>query len=810
MGSGSYVLRRRGAVVWQGERPFFLRMGVVGDDGSIIGCSMTGGPQGFGKEPSEAIVWRLSPNGVARALRRYPQTRRLDRPASPLPVSVGLLERSQRALVAVGSDYLLYDLRTGKAEGELDVDRLEPAGDLYLRDLEPVPGTELVVACYFDRQQNLIAVLGSLQGKRLWTTSFSNVGQWFEANRLSHAADRTVILPTRSKGHFALRLGNERIEYKLDASGAPVELGRTPYKPFEIRTAFLDAVPLSPLPLAKTVRLQTQTAEPSAIHNVSELTLVGPNRFAFLEADREGPVKVVVSDTTGAVLKRMDVDPPMKDTPMSTIHSLGSGKLLVSGMTNELWIADYATGLSRPIKLDGLDRFSGGLKAAVAEDGTIAVSGDTELPDGGFTSYLAAYTASGKRLWSKANLEVPDMFPEAMGFDSSGRLLVLDSVGKEIVVLSVEGEPLDRLALLDAQGNRLKYPVDLSIDPQGGFLVQDFRSEDKRSPTMYRYDADGKLRSAFTPHYPDGTTFYCRNAVRIDGKGRLWASDRYAILELDPKGAVIRTLGEPLDVNRISELGHFGVTPSGEAFLLDTRTATLHAFNPDGSLKYRFHPAGVEASSDLNVTVDSQGIAFLSGTPQGEIVIDSRGLAVNRWGEAPTLHQGSRPSLPASRGKRWDTRKRGAPLSLRDSGGRTVRKIFLKPDGSYLGDVNGAAVSADGALCVWSAPAPESLMMALLPAGESSVSIYGPDGTPRTTFRLPISPWFSSTLGFNGRTVVMPFKEFLYGFDVSGKPLWRVSLASIPERRLRAVTTDGKYLVTATARELEFYALPQP
>ncbi|MEA2554429.1 MAG: hypothetical protein QOJ65_2605, partial [Fimbriimonadaceae bacterium] len=128
VGPGLYEMRRNGQIVWQGERPFFLRGAVVGNVGGVIGFSLPAGLHHMTDVKDELHIWHIDATGAAKKLKSYERHFwAFDAPSAPNGGDVQIYEPSGIAMVPIsglmesytpqGSKFLFFKLSNGAEAG---------------------------------------------------------------------------------------------------------------------------------------------------------------------------------------------------------------------------------------------------------------------------------------------------------------------------------------------------------------------------------------------------------------------------------------------------------------------------------------------------------------------------------------------------------------------------------------------------------------------------------------------------------------------------------------------------------------------
>lgn len=763
-GPGSYRLLRDGELVWEGERPFTLVDAVVGDDGMTAGYAYTQGLEGQG----ELVFALLAPDGSLRGEWREAQVRSRYLHSDPTPraLDVVSLPVADVAILRVADLDRTRQRQSWWRIRLSDGERLDtlanPMSTLSDSGGGPrsvtavaVPGTPLVLChwwVYVDVNSwgKLSSWLGvdsaqgpgglfSLhdpEGRVVWETAF--LGDYARSDDDEAAALRTQIWATGAvlgvdEHRFDLwRTGDmARVRFEVssqDGRWQVRELGVEPYTPVESERD------QAPKPVA--------TPFEAAVLGVVDFGAAGAappvSGVVCWNLDDKGRVGVVRQPAEEGGFSRFELidnrGVAVRSFALPGIELTSSLYSTLSWVSGERWLlAADEVGESAPGFGCWIDAAGGSLEnfanwnapSPVAvergRDGSFVLLG-VQRSRYSQTSQLVAYDNTGRRRWSVGeNYQDEAMLfsPEDVALASNGDIVVLEKTSNRLKVYGSNGGFLSSLDLTVILGQEPSYPTDLHALPDGGWLLYDFGAR-----TMHRLDAAFALLDSFPLSYADGTRSDRLRLEHIGADGRWWGRDRSAFVVFGEDGVVESYVGAPPDPQRIEWVAYEGqfVDGSGNIYLLDDRTATVHAFDASGARRWVARlPAGASPSGvDVDgLAVRGDGQLFLWNWFDGERAeIDHQGRVVpprtslDTDGEVATdgepttiaevVHWGQRRDrvrelafVPGS-SRHWV--RVGETLELREAAGNLETRIERGPDRRWL-CVDGALRAAkDGSV----------------------------------------------------------------------------------------------------------------
>jgi len=775
-GGATYRLRRKGAVVWEGPRPFALWEAGVADDGTVGGVAYSRGFEGWGgRKPDDYgdfSVVVLGPAGEVRLQERTKRTpsRFLHDVPNPLANGVIVDGANDRLVVRVrdpdinrrAEGWWVYRLSTGR-----EVRRFSPKPLLgepkdgptrFVIDARAVAGTPLVLAHWwrYDTSGGTRGARFTLHdpeggdgGAPVWSLElprdYTVAGDEDAQDRLrDEIGEGFAILRTDAPGRFTLRFVAERrkVTFAVSRDGPGgkwrvTEVGpREPYvapaaepPPFaapEIRPRLRDRITLK-APAA---------GKPSPIRGVHNLTVAGPGRLAFLRRDGATDL-VLVEDRRGRVLHTVPLAKMAlkgEDSIDALVWQGGTRFLVFVARRFAKKTSDY---FSEAYRVDARTKTVARLVGFRAATSRSAAA----LPGAGgfliltYSQGLHAYDAAGRRVWTRSEEAGGDA--DSVAVLKDGTVAALDASDTAVTFLDPRsGRTRRTLSLNQAWGREANYPSDIVADLQGGgFVVHDFQG----TPSVVRMSAAGRVLGGFVPHdtrggrieYPD---------VSVGSDGRLWVSDKHALLRMDARGRPDRPVGQ------LREVAEFAVSPTGRILAADARTNAVHVFDRSGRWLHACAPAD---------TRDEDPASEFSRQAQPQIAFgpnDSFAVA-GQWFDA--------------KGKR-----RAKPAGFRTPVER-VSRLRRRADATWLGFVYAVAVSPGGALAV--ADTPNDTTAARPSPVRARVSLYDPADAPLRVLPLPAAaddPY--PEIAFDGRTLVVSVAKRVYAYlGATGQPLWQ-------------------------------------
>ena len=237
--------------------------------------------------------------------------------------------------------------------------------------------------------------------------------------------------------------------------------------------------------------------------------------------------------------------------------------------------------------------------------------------------------------------------------------------------------------------------------------------------------------------------------LAVDSRGYAFVGDRGngRVVSYAPDGSEARTWGKRAPEGSQSpgpgefvEFSDLAVGADGTVYVMDIGAAKLHAFTPDGELKWALDNTVLQAGSPNGIGVAPDGSIYIAATSQDRIIklpptadgkIGPESVAsIDGGAEFGRLQQpvdvAADPSDP-TRIYALDLRNRVAQL---DASGKIVKQWSMQ-----IGLDDGAgriAVSGDGSLIYVSDP--DRHRVAVLTVGDGSVSYFGGTGSDEGQF----------------------------------------------------------------------------
>ncbi len=219
---------------------------------------------------------------------------------------------------------------------------------------------------------------------------------------------------------------------------------------------------------------------------------------------------------------------------------------------------------------------------------------------------------------------MPGYVTSAYGVDRPMGVAV-DPAGDRMWVGQTEGDKIARV--LDGSGSELglmqppistgadHVPVYLAFNP----LTSEVYVSDRPTGSIYVYNADGTYQRQLTP---DGVDGWQPLGLAFDAAGDLFvtdvASNPQKVLEFDPDGALVRTIGAEAG---LSFPNGVAVDGAGNVYVTDSNNGRLLVFDADGNVAASIGRGVGDGDLGLprGIAVDGQGRVY---------VADSSGHAV--------------------------------------------------------------------------------------------------------------------------------------------------------------------------------------
>jgi hypothetical protein len=612
-----------------------------------------------------------------------------------------------------------------------------------------------------------------------------------------------AILDTGPPHRFAIRhaAAGMRVAYEVEpgeeaAGGWSVrEVARTPYaEPGapEQRAAGVLAFPEVALRKIGSISLTAGPAPPDGtpIRDVSELAIDDRGRFGFLRCDGCGSASraaFVVVDADGVLVQSVAL-PQLPQGGASARHLawLGGDRWLVAASEQGAKVGtsairvDLGTGAATPF--EGFDCPPIEALAPTRDGGFVALT--RSYAEGTVVDALYAFDAQGRRRWRvAASFEDETLLfdPVDVAVATTGEVVVLEGIANQLKVYTPEGAYRYTVDLEEAWDRAPNYLSAIAPDADGGVVIFDFEGK----PPVVRMKRDGSVLGQLTPAFPGGRAFDVHGRVQTGADGRLWTSDGHAVLRLDDRGVVDRALGERPDPEVLGEVAAIRVDGKGTIYAADRRTAAVHLFDPEGRRLRVFRPDPGDYDGQLvsaSLAVSDAGDVFLSrGAREGDHAPEflhyspaGGRVGVESLGVDPISEDWYWQSTT---GSRWVVGFEN--LFLVGPDGRASRTIERTAEGQWLERPAPAAVAPDGRIAVVSEARP------LLPEDsddERVVTIFSREGDALATWPAPegLLPWAGAA--FDGSRFAALVRAPSAGsskgigvvaLDARGKPLFR-------------------------------------
>ncbi len=400
------------------------------------------------------------------------------------------------------------------------------------------------------------------------------------------------------------------------------------------------------------------------------------------------------------------------------------------------------------------------------------------------------------------------MFQDAAPLPDGG-VAVLTAVHNTIEYFDNAGEHKRSVVLSEALGRAANYPSGLSFDADGGLILHDFNGE----PPVWRISAEGKATASLTPAFADGATFRLYGDVQRAPDGRLWTSDRNALLRLDDEGRVDLVLGPKPQDDRLDAVDDLTVA-NGRIFALNARTHAVHVFDHAGKPLRVLRPNAedVPGSADVGpIAVAGDGWVYLGVADHGGFSSSMQYIMFDGEGNRARSERLGLDSIreqwvfrPGTQ-ERWVLGYHG--VFLVDANGEVAAKIDRRPDDRWFDRVDEGAVAPDGSLAVVS-----SANDGMLSTGPRHLSVYSPTGAGRRTVALPDGILFPR-IAFNGSHVVLCSGDLVVLIDADTGDMKRLAIPPRPDGEAfwtPGFSPDGReiWLRQASSQTLQQYRLP--
>jgi sugar lactone lactonase YvrE len=833
-GAASYRLTSHGREVWRKRLPFTLWEAAVADDGAVAGYAYSNGWRGYGfggdypRGPGEFQVVILNPDGSLRLDRKSTREESRFMHTPPHPLAAGLLldAENDRFVVRLHDpdvnrgqeEWYPYRLSTGEALPTLTPRVLmeNPGPARFILAARPVLGTSLTLMHWWRFDSGEVGArftLVGLEGRPVWSLELPRDytlpgNEKAEEQRRDWIRRHGALLAADRPAEFELRFVSEgrRVRFSVrrtDKGWQVTEVSRQPYLPTPAAPRPPE-IPSRRLRLLGSITLRSPADTPQAIRGVRDFAFDGLGRIALLREEARGPTTFMLVSQQGRVLRqvRLAFIPIRKEWAWSGFTWVGRDRFVVTRSKGDVdggsaaWWVDFETGSVKPIA-----RYQGPPVERIAgfPDGGFVVLGTTQHRSSMETS-LHGYDAGGRERWKRVedlNSKAPEALfsPEDMAATTEGKVAVVDVLRHTVQVFDRRGRYERTIPLETAWKRKPNYPSKIVADEGGGFAVEDFQG----CPPVVRMRADGAVRRGLRPRFGDGRTFsLLQLAVAPDG--RMWTCDGYSLLRLDASGRVDRVLGSAPSPDRLGEIRAVRVDGSGRIYALSQRTGSVHLFDPRGRHLRVYRPGRAKSDAIFGGTqlaVTRNGHVYLEGDASGGYLhFDPSGqpLGLFRVTGDPTGE--------------WYFGDGGSPLWVVDRSeirlvraGVPDRRIYRRPDHTWLADINAAAVAPDGRIAVL-----EGWL-----SGQLRVSLYSPAGAALRSFRPSSVYGAPLEAAFDGNLLVLGSERGVVAYDRMGRPRWKFPRGPPLQDGLWQPFLLGRELLLFDGSHTLFrYLLPRP
>lgn len=338
--------------------------------------------------------------------------------------------------------------------------------------------------------------------------------------------------------------------------------------------------------------------------------------------------------------------------------------------------------------------------------------------------HLGIYDHAGKATWSSA---IPASSPRDMAISTRREVGILSD--NSITVLNHAGQPR-MIDLVKSIGQAPQYSSGLERDIDGGWILYDSGG----IPSTYRLEANGKLRSKFTPHHKNGRPFSSIGNVRGGPDGRLWTSDRSSLLRLNDEGEVDFIIGRNWDSKALDAINSVAIDLNGNIYAVNADNAAVHVFDPGGKLKRIMNPdpkdfeGGECGHGEITVAGDGSVYYRLDESESGYMKLDANGARV-----------GFRPRVSDEVNDQWHCKPGTLErlvvgydnAFLANDAGKITKTLDRRADRKWLDHVCAGAIAADGSCVIFAEPSDRDSAI------PESLTVFSPAGEPIKTIDIP-------------------------------------------------------------------------
>ena len=750
-GGASYRLTKSGEEIWSGDKPYTLRAVSITNAGFAVGVAYREVPaerDGKPWDPKRYFhVVILNEQGSEVLNDEEEQVRQNFSSTPPIPRS----PYAQQLLVDPDNDRVVLRLVEGDGRGGFGttgwriyrlstgvlLDRFDP----HERDSEVdyrwgvvatrlIKGTPLIITHWYTSGSNYkpeeragrFTVVDN-DGRPLW--SYQVEGDYTELDLqpkiygsvvANYFRKQPALLATNEDQNFQLRFfaADETTSYRVerDSTGD--------WNVSELTThAFVQAAP---------------SATTASV--AGELTYLGPVQLGASPevASPFGTIRRFTFDKSGSIYFSFRDAAGQRGT--RAINA--SGEVVKEGYTDDQssqsfvhWNDCPRVGDDRYVEIRKVSKepseYAASLvKLATGESGSLIgypggfARSITRSRDGGYAvvneAGLARYDSSGKLIWliEDTARNILGALPRSIAFLKSGHLALL--TGHEVKLIDHDGRLQKSIDLTGAFGNTEfggspGYLHEVVADADGGFLLTNSRNP----PVVLRYDANGTLRSRWSPRFSNGRTFSIASGIRVAPDGSLWTSDGRVFMRLTDDGVVEHTLGQTPEADALSELAGFTVGWDGLWYAVESGTGAVFVFDQLGRQQFVAKPRPEDFTGSVNkahVAVTHNGEIYVqrpstkiflppdeylrfdsSGRPKEVVAFEPR-LSAVPYGESWAFQPGTgyRCGICPMRG---DHR-----LMIVNPPAQIIRETRKRPNGKWFGSQAVLAMGPDGTMVV--------------------------------------------------------------------------------------------------------------
>jgi sugar lactone lactonase YvrE/phosphodiesterase/alkaline phosphatase D-like protein len=327
--------------------------------------------------------------------------------------------------------------------------------------------------------------------------------------------------------------------------------------------------------------------------------------FTTLKAPK-ATTEVATEVTTASAKLNGTVNPEGSET--SYWFEWGEGKAF-DHKTAEVSVGSGTTNVAASSVLSGLKAGTSYSFRLVAKGAGASVTGEekaftTSSEEGGSSEFSYSSTF-GEKGSGNGQLE----FPHGVAIDSSGDILVADTVNHRIQKFNSKGEYLSKFGGLGSGNGQLAGPHGIAIDAAGDIWVADTGNH-----RIEKFNSKGEYLSKFGTEGSGNGQLLSPTALAIDAAGNVLVADsgNDRIEKFNSKGEYLSKFGEEEEENGLglSSPESIAIDSAGNILVADTGNWQLKKFNAKDEYLSSFGEEGVgpttalaiDASGDILVT----------------------------------------------------------------------------------------------------------------------------------------------------------------------------------------------------------------